>query len=759
MKLTRIDVTGFGCLRDFRAELAPGLNVFYGMNEAGKSTLQHAVRALLYGFYDGDRARPDETARHERFRPWEGGLYRGSLEYEMEDGRRFEVRRDFSTGDLPTQLIDLFTGQDVSPAFGRGRHGNVPFARRHLGMSRTVFESCAFISQGEIFHVADNGPKEIADAIAALADSAGRDVSATKAIERLRSALSRVGSDRARTAELPKAREALATAERELREIDETRRLLAQKAAALDSIEDDLRAMERRLAEAEREFAIARSAELRGRLRAIDESQTALDEAIATMRQLQPHARFAAEIRDDVLSQRAMAERAAESLASARSALGEAESGITSEERLEFEALRAAVGAMESGRIAALEQVAYGPVRPWIGRVLAAIGSAIARAARAVWRFVRRLPPPEMAAGAEPLDVSREEAVSLLERHRRYLTLVPAIDRLRELAARVDAAESDLQSAQARLGALLRSADIEAGGGLADGVIEFLERCKLRARYERAAAEADEAQKRIDLLLSGGTRDALQEEISEYARRVDALPGTAGARPGGASKDVARVLQSLREEKSQLELKAEGLRREVQITMSRHRSRAEVEEEIALARRRVGELERAREALRIAAEGIEEAMLSVYRDFAPAVNTFLSDGIERVTAGRYSRAHVDPKTLGISLLVPETGMVVEDPPVSHGTRTLAYVLMRIGLAQHMSSVGEPVPLVLDDPFVDVDTERLPRILDYLAELSGRVQVLIFTKDEAIAGWCRSRVSEGHHRIHSLSISQPAAHTL
>ena len=84
-------------------------------------------------------------------------------------------------------------------------------------------------------------------------------------------------------------------------------------------------------------------------------------------------------------------------------------------------------------------------------------------------------------------------------------------------------------------------------------------------------------------------------------------------------------------------------------------------------------------------------MASVYRDFAPAVNSFLSEGLAAATDGRYHRAHVDPRTLRVSLLVPETGLVVTDPPVSHGTRTLMYVLMRVGLAQHMSAIGEPVP--------------------------------------------------------------------
>ncbi len=62
MRIRRIDIEAFGCLSDFSAGVAPGLHVFFGPNEAGKSTLQQAILALLYGFYAGDRARPAESA-------------------------------------------------------------------------------------------------------------------------------------------------------------------------------------------------------------------------------------------------------------------------------------------------------------------------------------------------------------------------------------------------------------------------------------------------------------------------------------------------------------------------------------------------------------------------------------------------------------------------------------------------------------------------------------------------------------------------
>lgn len=206
----------------------------------------------------------------------------------------------------------------------------------------------------------------------------------------------------------------------------------------------------------------------------------------------------------------------------------------------------------------------------------------------------------------------------------------------------------------------------------------------------------------------------------------------------------------MRQQKHAAELETVALEEEVRLTLDRFRPRAENEEEVAHWQKEVARLEKARAALTLARETIEEAMKAVYRDFAPAVNTFLSEGIEAATDGRYTRAHVDPSTLRISLLVPETGQLMTDPPVSHGTRTLLYVLMRIGLAQHMSAIGEPVPLVLDDPFVDVDSRRLRRMLDFLLQLSGRMQVLLFTKDREILSWFEENAIGGVHRTHIMS---------
>ncbi|HEY2760048.1 MAG TPA: ATP-binding protein, partial [Pirellulales bacterium] len=51
MKLLNVHVDGFGIWSDITlADLSPHCTVFYGPNEAGKTTLLEFIRAVLYGF-------------------------------------------------------------------------------------------------------------------------------------------------------------------------------------------------------------------------------------------------------------------------------------------------------------------------------------------------------------------------------------------------------------------------------------------------------------------------------------------------------------------------------------------------------------------------------------------------------------------------------------------------------------------------------------------------------------------------------------
>ena len=48
MRISKVRIESYGALRDRSFTLEPGLNVFYGPNEAGKSTLRSFITMTVF---------------------------------------------------------------------------------------------------------------------------------------------------------------------------------------------------------------------------------------------------------------------------------------------------------------------------------------------------------------------------------------------------------------------------------------------------------------------------------------------------------------------------------------------------------------------------------------------------------------------------------------------------------------------------------------------------------------------------------------
>ena len=78
--------------------------------------------------------------------------------------------------------------------------------------------------------------------------------------------------------------------------------------------------------------------------------------------------------------------------------------------------------------------------------------------------------------------------------------------------------------------------------------------------------------------------------------------------------------------------------------------------------------------------------------------------------------------------VEEMGRRRETAFLSAGYRDLAGICLRAALADAMypPGRGERPPLILDDPFVSLDDEKLAGALRFMRELSEDYQILYFT---------------------------------
>ena len=90
MHIESVHLHGFGRLAGREFRFGPGLTVVHGPNEAGKSTLHAALSAALLR---PRRRRPqeDDTARIDRFRPWDGARYAATADVVAASGRRLRL--------------------------------------------------------------------------------------------------------------------------------------------------------------------------------------------------------------------------------------------------------------------------------------------------------------------------------------------------------------------------------------------------------------------------------------------------------------------------------------------------------------------------------------------------------------------------------------------------------------------------------------------------------------------------------------------
>ena len=84
------------------------------------------------------------------------------------------------------------------------------------------------------------------------------------------------------------------------------------------------------------------------------------------------------------------------------------------------------------------------------------------------------------------------------------------------------------------------------------------------------------------------------------------------------------------------------------------------------------------------------------------------------------------------------------------TTDLAQVLVgRLAEMRHLGRGGESFPLILDEPFVDLDAGMKPALLELLGHSAGSPQLIFLTEDEDVASWARLEALTG-----ALSIIEP-----
>lgn len=122
-------------------------------------------------------------------------------------------------------------------------------------------------------------------------------------------------------------------------------------------------------------------------------------------------------------------------------------------------------------------------------------------------------------------------------------------------------------------------------------------------------------------------------------------------------------------------------------------------------------------------ESIRQTMSEWKEHQLPAVLKLANQWFSRLTANRYSALALTSE--GYFQAVTTSGQSFMINELSQATKEQAYLSLRLALASELSDRA-PFPILMDDPFVHFDNERLSRMIEILKELQPAHQFLYFT---------------------------------
>lgn len=111
MRIDRLHLQDFGQFHNKDITLAPGINILYGPNEAGKSTIKDFIVDMLFGI-DKSRGIGARFDHYEKRKPINGSAYSGAMEITTKEGQ-YQIERNFSRQEKNTTVRDLNTGRQV----------------------------------------------------------------------------------------------------------------------------------------------------------------------------------------------------------------------------------------------------------------------------------------------------------------------------------------------------------------------------------------------------------------------------------------------------------------------------------------------------------------------------------------------------------------------------------------------------------------------------------------------------------------------
>ena len=191
MKIENIKINSFGTLKNKEINLDKNVNIIYGKNESGKSTLLTYIKTAFYGILKNKNGK--QISDFDKYKPWSGEEFSGKIKYILDDGSKYEIFRDFNKKNAKIYNDNL---EDITKQFNMDKKEGSQFFIEQVGLDENMFTSTIMSGQQEV-KLNEQQQNVLVQKIANIAGTGDSNLSYNKAKEKLnKKQLEEVGTER-----------------------------------------------------------------------------------------------------------------------------------------------------------------------------------------------------------------------------------------------------------------------------------------------------------------------------------------------------------------------------------------------------------------------------------------------------------------------------------------------------------------------------------------------------------------------------------
>ena len=193
MKINKVKINSYGKLKNKEINLEDNLNIIYGKNESGKSTLLKFILNIFYGASRNKKGK--DISDFEKYKPWDSEEYSGKLTYELDNKNKYEIYREFNKKN-PNIFNE--NGEDILKEFNIDKNKGSEFFYEQTQINEEMFLATSVAMQQEV-KIGRNTQNILIQKISNLLETGEDNISYKKAVEKInKMQLDKIGTERSR---------------------------------------------------------------------------------------------------------------------------------------------------------------------------------------------------------------------------------------------------------------------------------------------------------------------------------------------------------------------------------------------------------------------------------------------------------------------------------------------------------------------------------------------------------------------------------